>query len=111
MTWKRQQSARRANNVDEYYRYIREPPVPHSHIQQGVYTWWLEEHQQLLYPNLSRMALDILTIPALSAAPERLFLQQISRYQIVVIGYIVMLQRLLSALSHGGSLRVVVMLY
>jgi hypothetical protein len=64
---------RRANDVDEYYRYIREPLVPHSHIQQGVYTWWLEERQQRLYSNLSRMALDILTIPAMSAVPERLF--------------------------------------
>jgi hypothetical protein len=36
-------------------------------------SWWLEERQQRLYPNLSRMALDILTIPAMSAAPERLF--------------------------------------
>jgi hypothetical protein len=73
ITWKHQQSARRADDVDEYFRYIREPPVPHGHIKQGAYTWWLEERQQRLYPNLSKMALDILTIPAMSAAHERLF--------------------------------------
>jgi hypothetical protein len=72
-TWKQQQSARRADHVDEYIRYIREPPVPHDHIKQGACSWWLEERQQRLYPNLSKMALDILTIPAMSAAPERLF--------------------------------------
>jgi hypothetical protein len=73
ITWKRQQSARRADNTDEYFRYIREPPVPQDHIKQGACSWWLEERQQQLYPNLSKMALDILTIPAMSAAPERLF--------------------------------------
>jgi hypothetical protein len=73
ITWKHQQSARRADNTDEYFRYIREPPVPQDHIKQGACSWWLEERQQRLYPNLSKMALDILTIPAMSAAPERLF--------------------------------------
>jgi hypothetical protein len=33
----------------------------------------LEKTQQTSYPNLSRMALDILSIPAISADPERLF--------------------------------------
>ena len=71
--WKQQKSARRADYIDEYARYSREPPVPQDHIKQGACSWWLEERQQRLYPNLSRMALDILTIPAMSAAPERLF--------------------------------------
>ena len=74
-TWKQQQSGRRADHMDEYFRYIREPPIPHDHIKggRGACSWWLEERQQRLYPNLSKMALDILTIPAMSAAPERLF--------------------------------------
>jgi hypothetical protein len=73
-TWKQQKSGRRADYIDEYFRYIREPPIPHDYIKGGgVYSWWLEERQQRLYPNLSKMALDILTIPAMSAAPERLF--------------------------------------
>jgi len=72
-TWKQQKSGRRADHIDEYFRYIREPPVPQDHIKQGTCFWWLEERQQRLYPNLSKMALDILTIPAMSAAPERLF--------------------------------------
>jgi hypothetical protein len=38
-----------------------------------VRKWWLEDTQQTLYPNLSKMALDILSIPAMSAEPERLF--------------------------------------
>lgn len=35
--------------------------------------WWLLPEQQRDYPNLSRMALDILSIPAMSASIERLF--------------------------------------
>jgi hypothetical protein len=36
-------------------------------------TWWQETTQQTLYPHLSKLALDILSIPAMSAEPERLF--------------------------------------
>ena len=35
--------------------------------------WWLEPTQRLMYPNLSLMAIDILSIPAMSAEPKRLF--------------------------------------
>jgi hypothetical protein len=35
--------------------------------------WWSELRQRQLYPHLHRMALDILSIPAISAEPERLF--------------------------------------
>ena len=35
--------------------------------------WWLEENQQKVYPNLSKMAQDMISIPAMSAEPERLF--------------------------------------
>jgi hypothetical protein len=38
--------------------------------------WWLEETQQKNDPSLSKMAVDILSIPAMSAEPERLFLGQ-----------------------------------
>ena len=36
-------------------------------------SWWLEPTQRKSYPALSIMALDILSIPAMSAKPERLF--------------------------------------
>lgn len=35
--------------------------------------WWQETTQQKVYPNLSNMALDLLSIPAMSAEVERLF--------------------------------------
>ena len=37
------------------------------------YKWWLEHTQLQRFPHLSRMALDMLSIPAMSANPERLF--------------------------------------
>ena len=55
---------------DEYSRYCALPQVPG--IKQG-YRWWLEPTQQTSFPNLSKMALNILSIPAMSADPERLF--------------------------------------
>jgi hypothetical protein len=36
-------------------------------------SWWLESTQRRIYLNLSLMAIDILSIPAMSAELERLF--------------------------------------
>ena len=55
---------------DEYERYCALPQV--LGIING-YKWWLEPTQQKKFPYLSKMALDILSIPAMSAEPERLF--------------------------------------
>jgi hypothetical protein len=43
------------------------------HDFEDVRRWWMEERQKRDFPNLSRMALDILSIPAMAADPERLF--------------------------------------
>ena len=59
-------------NMDEYTRYCQAEPV--FDIENlDPRKWWQEPTQQRLYPNLSKMALDILSIPAMSADPERLF--------------------------------------
>ena len=57
-------------NGDEYGRYLR---LPAHHDFDDVRKWWLLPEQKRDYPNLSRMALDILSIPAMSASIERLF--------------------------------------
>lgn len=56
---------------DEYQQYIRCAciDIPDSDPR----SWWLEPTQRKTYPHLSIMALDILSIPAMSAEPERLF--------------------------------------
>ena len=54
---------------DEYQSYIAAPRIKAKDVRK----WWLEDTQQTLYPNLSKMALDLLSIPAMSAEPERLF--------------------------------------
>ncbi|EJP61009.1 transposase-like protein [Beauveria bassiana ARSEF 2860] len=56
--------------TDEYEHYCKSERV---YKFTGALTWWLEETQQKTYPNLSKMAVDILSIPAMSAEPERLF--------------------------------------
>ena len=55
---------------DEYTRYLSLPPVDDVKDSR---TWWLEATQQEHYPNLSKMALDMLSIPAMSDDAERVF--------------------------------------
>ena len=55
---------------DEYTRYLLAPIVPEV---TDLRSWWLEPTQRKTYPALSVMALDVLSIPAMSAEPERLF--------------------------------------
>ncbi|KAI8402270.1 hypothetical protein FOFC_17577 [Fusarium oxysporum] len=56
--------------MDEYERYCNSERV---YGFTSALAWWLEETQQKTYPSLSKMAVDILSIPAMSAEPERLF--------------------------------------
>ena len=71
-TFKAWQQSRKKTRVlgDQYQQYCNIEVV-----EDVIDTrkWWQEPSQQLNYPNLSVMALDILSIPAMSAEPERLF--------------------------------------
>ena len=58
-----------ATHGDEYGRYCAEPYIN----VKDAWKWWMEETQQRLYPHLSKLALDILSIPTMSAEVERLF--------------------------------------
>lgn len=57
--------------LDEYTHYCDQDTV----LGEGEtpLNWWLQPTQQKKYPNLSKLAIDILTIPAMSAEVERLF--------------------------------------
>ena len=52
---------------DEYERYCRSPIVSTNELIK----WWVDNKQE--YPRLSRMAIDLLSIPATAAECERLF--------------------------------------
>ena len=54
---------------DEYNTYCSLPPIN----TKDALKQWLEPTQQKAYPNLSKMALDYFSIPAMSAEAERLF--------------------------------------
>jgi hypothetical protein len=60
--------------MDEYKRYVTEP-LHHTTNNRAFdpVNWWLEPSQRERFPRLSRMALDLLTAPAMSADCERLF--------------------------------------
>jgi hypothetical protein len=56
--------------IDEYETFTSQNPIT---IDCSPLTWWLRDEQQGHYPNLSKMAINILSIPAMSADPERVF--------------------------------------
>lgn len=62
-----------ANQVegDEYERYCSK--MVEWPENDDPITWWLQEKQRLEYPTLHKMAINILSIPAMSADVERLF--------------------------------------
>lgn len=54
---------------DEYLHYCSQPTIK----VRDARSWWQQPTQRQLYPHLSKLALEILSIPAMSAEPERLF--------------------------------------
>jgi len=70
------------NEVSEYVEYINQPPTkapaPDPNKPDDVrrfkpLAWWCEESQQAKWPHLSSLAISILSFPATSAEPERVF--------------------------------------
>jgi hAT family C-terminal dimerisation region len=55
---------------DEYELYLSQA---HIQIADSALSWWLLDTQRQTWPRLARMAIDILSIPAMSDKPERLF--------------------------------------
>jgi hypothetical protein len=64
-----EQKRRQPPILDEYIKYCQAPITPEVDSK----AWWMEPAQRTTYPNLGIMALDMLSIPAMSASPERLF--------------------------------------
>jgi len=57
---------------DEFDRFINDPPVKLPNGTSAL-DWWLNPSNRMSYPSLYRMAIDILSIPPMSAEPERIF--------------------------------------
>lgn len=64
-----EQKRRQPPALDEYVKYCQAQITPEVDSK----AWWMEPAQRITYPNLGKMALDMLSIPAMSASPERLF--------------------------------------
>jgi hypothetical protein len=58
------------NTMDEYEAYTHEKAII---IRTSALTWWLSPERCTAYPRLSQMAIDVLSIPAMSDEPERVF--------------------------------------
>jgi hypothetical protein len=60
----------KGGSADEFERFIN---APIELIDIPPLQWWLQPQQQRSYPQLSQLAIDILTCPAMSAESERVF--------------------------------------
>jgi hypothetical protein len=61
----------RPKSQDEYEDYIQGQSYDIG--KQIPLEWWCQEQQKKRWPKLSRMAIDVLSIPAMSDEPERVF--------------------------------------
>ena len=57
-------------SADEYEAYNKQKAIP---IKTSALEWWLAEERRTIWPRLSQMAIDVLSIPAMSDEPERVF--------------------------------------
>jgi hAT family C-terminal dimerisation region len=57
----------RSSEENEYEMYISQNPIQ---ISGSALDWWLHDEQQQRWPWLSQMAIDLLSIPAMSNEPE-----------------------------------------
>ncbi|OBS16237.1 hypothetical protein FPOA_13041 [Fusarium poae] len=56
---------------DEFEKFVNSPP---RHMTTNTpLEWWCREEQRIEYPRLHQMAIDILSVPAMSDDPERVF--------------------------------------
>ena len=61
---------------DEFDQYIVDPIVLTADLEaeeKTVLDWWISIKQRSRFPLLSKMAIDIYSIPAMSSEPERVF--------------------------------------
>jgi hypothetical protein len=58
-------------SADDWTSFIDADPTEIS--TKTALEWWCQEQQRMRYPRLSRMAVDILSVPAMSAEAERVF--------------------------------------
>lgn len=73
--WQRKKRQRLiSDNCDDLDRYLRRDVE--DEVPLGPLKYWIENAEDLRQKDLSTMAIDIFSIPAMSADPERLF----SRY-------------------------------
>ncbi|KAL6402760.1 HAT domain-containing protein [Ilyonectria robusta] len=58
-------------NEDEFEKFNNSPPRPMT--TSTPLEWWCREEQRIKYPHLHQLAIDILSVPAMSDDPERVF--------------------------------------
>ena len=64
--------SRTAKPLDEFAAYLKETPITvPSNSKLNLIQWWADKRE--IYPTLSQLALDVLSIPSMAAECERVF--------------------------------------
>ncbi len=71
--WMTRKQRDQQDTSDELERYFNEPVLPQDPDDTPAIEWWLRTGQRLRFPLLSKMAIDIFSIPPMSSEPERVF--------------------------------------
>ncbi|OAQ57629.1 transposase-like protein [Purpureocillium lilacinum] len=58
-------------NEDEFEKFVNSSPRPMT--TRTPLEWWCREEQRIEYPRLPQLAIDVLSVPAMSDDPERVF--------------------------------------
>jgi hypothetical protein len=62
-----------ADKVDEFEAYICEKAILLPRSRTKAIDWWCLPAQRIRFPQLSRLAIEVLSIPGMSDKPERVF--------------------------------------
>jgi hypothetical protein len=65
-----------SNDISEYEEYLNQPATQLSYDEAKSFkplAWWCEPSIQIKWPHLSSLAISVLSFPAMSAEPERVF--------------------------------------
>jgi hypothetical protein len=62
----------RPQSLDEFDNYISENPIPLDKTITSI-QWWCSSFQRIRFPQLSQLALEVLSMPGMSDSPERVF--------------------------------------
>ena len=71
--WMNRKQRDQQDTTDELERYLNEPVLPSDPTDMSAIQWWIRPEQQQRFPLLSKITIDVFSIPSMLSEPERVF--------------------------------------